>query len=291
MSLHLLASGCTTLALLSIAASAWAHPTESTFRVDLPQAEVHGTVLVPHIHRPVPCVVILGGSLSHDRDGRLVGEAAPPPRDALRRLAEALQAGGYGSVRFDRVGYGQSMPGATWTGSDADQAAVAAAVIERSKKSRDFTKVVVLAEHEAARIANLAAKGGALADGYVLIAPSRDLSDLAFLKSPVLTMAGRDGRTVPPNDAATIAELLKKGGHEDAVSRLMEGVDHNFQRPAAPGGQARDYGRPYEAKAYHALLEWLYKRFPTPAEGHPEEIEQIAARDTPTTGPKPGPGD
>src|SRR5688572_32649679 len=89
------------IALLPLAASARAHPTESTFRIDLPQAEVHGTVLIPHIHRPVPCVVILGGKLSHDRDGGLSSESAPP-RDALRGLAEALQVGGYGSVHFDQ---------------------------------------------------------------------------------------------------------------------------------------------------------------------------------------------
>jgi hypothetical protein len=278
------------VALLVFATTARAHPTESAFRLDLPQGEVHGTVLVPHIHRPVPCAVILGGEISHDRDGRLAGENAPP-RDALHRLAEALQAGGYGSVRYDRVGCGQSKPGATWTGSDADQAAVAAAVIERAKKSRDFTKVVVIAERDAARIACLAAKAGAVADGYVLLGPRRDLPDMQVLKSPVLTMAGSVGRDVPPDDAAAIVELLKKERHKDAVSRLIEGVDHNFQRPAAPGGQARDFGRPYEAKAYHVLLGWLYERFPTPAEGHPEEVEQIAARDTPLAGTKPRPGD
>src|SRR5687767_6783976 len=130
-----------TPAWLVLAFSAWAHPTESTFRVDLAQAQVNGTVLIPHIHRPVPCVVILGGKLSHDRDGGLSSESAPP-RDALRRLAEALQAGGYGSVRFDQVGYGLSHPTGKWTGSDADRAAVAVAVIQRAQKSRDFTKVI-----------------------------------------------------------------------------------------------------------------------------------------------------
>ena len=33
-------------------------------------------------------------------------------------------------------------------------------------------------------------------------------------------------------------------------------------------------------RMYHAILEWLYQRFPTPAEGYPEQVEQIAARPT-----------
>ena len=277
--------------LLGCAASAIAHPTETTFRVDLPQAQVHGTVLIPHIHRPVPCVVILGGRLSRDRDGGLTGEGAPP-RDALRRLAEALQAGGYGSLRFDRVGYGLSKPGEKWTGSDADRAAVAAAVIARAQKSRDFTKVIVLAEHDAAQVACLAAKAGAVADGYVLLGARRDIADLAAIKAPVLVLAGSADRGAGPADAATIAEMLTASGHKDAVSRLIEGADHNFQRPH-DGAEAVHFARPYEAKAYHALLEWLYQRFPTPAEGHPEQVEQIAARvtESPPAGTKPGPGD
>jgi quercetin dioxygenase-like cupin family protein len=40
------------------------------------------------------------------------------------------------------------------------------------------------------------------------------------------------------------------------------------------------FRRPYEPEVYHAILEWLYKRFPTPAEGYPEQVEQIAARPT-----------
>ena len=283
MSRHIACSAAA-LATLLLAAELFAHPTESTFRVDLPQAQVHGTVLVPHIHRPVPCVVILGGQLSHDRDGRLAGQDAPP-RDALRRLAEALQAGGYGSVRYDRVGHGQSKPGEAWTGSDADQAAVAAAVIERARKGRDFTKVIVIAEGEAAAVACLAAKAGIAADGYVLLGPHRELTDFDHLKSPVLALTGSADRDVPPQHAAQLVELLAKSGHRDATSRLIVGVDHNFQRPP-PGdspGESQDtarFARPYEAKAYHAILEWLYQRFPTPAEGHPEQVEQIAAQAT-----------
>ena len=47
------------------------------------------------------------------------------------------------------------------------------------------------------------------------------------------------------------------------------------------------FRRPYDAKAYHAILDWLYQHFPTPAEGYPERVEQIAAREaTPPFGEK-----
>ena len=352
--------------VITLATPCPAHDTESFFRLDLPQGEIHGTELIPHIDEPMPCVVLLGGTLSQDRDGRLLDSKAPP-RDALKRLAEALQAGGYGSVRYDRVGYGRSKPGPEWTGSYADEAAVAAAVIEATRERRDFKKVIVLGESAGGYVACLAANSGTQADGYVLLvryvvhpractsmrsAPlaayadaspanlawamskaryplalarhyrpmlaaaergddefrmddqgfalvvgglARRREELAqppdamfrHLKSPVLALAGSADRNVPPEHAARIAFILKEAGHKDATSRLIEGVDHSFQRvPASTDEQIRErfeltsFQRPYEAKAYHAILDWLYQRFPTPAEGRPEQVEQVAARAT-----------
>jgi pimeloyl-ACP methyl ester carboxylesterase len=347
-------------------APAAAHPTESAFRLDLPQGQVHGTVLIPHVDQRIPCVVLIGGSLSHDRNGGNV-TAGAPPRDALARLAEALQAGGYGSIRYDRIGYGQSKPGPKWTGSYADEAAVAAAVIQQARKSRDFSQVLVAGESAGAYVACLAAKSRATADGYLLLgahcgdaeslyaynfgrlaeyaasSPERlswaeakaryplalgrhyqsmlaaaaagqeeyraddqgfalvvrelarrreelaDPPDKLFraIKTPVLALAGAADRNVPPEHAARIAAILREAGNEQATSRVIEGVDHNFQIvPASADEQVRErfeltsFRRPYEAKAYHTLLDWLYEHFPTPAEGYPERVEQVAARPT-----------
>lgn len=346
--------------------AALAHDTESPIRLDLPQGEIHGTELIPHIDDPMPCVVILGGTLSQDRDGRLFDPKAPP-RDALRRLAEALQAGGYGSVRYDRVGYGRSRPRPKWTGSYTDEAAVAAGLIEAVRARRDFTKVIVLGESAGAYVACLAAKAGTQADGYVFLGalggPAESLYEHSFgqlvayaeaspanlawanakaryplalgrhyrrmleaaegganeyrtsddgyslvvgglarrreelalppnemfkhLEAPVLALAGSADRNVPPEHAQQIAKFLKAAGNPDASSQLIDGVDHSFQK-AAPteDEQIRErfeltsFRRPYNAKAYHAILDWLYRRFPTPVEGHPEQVEQVAARPT-----------
>jgi pimeloyl-ACP methyl ester carboxylesterase/quercetin dioxygenase-like cupin family protein len=354
------------IGLMLLANIAAAHPTESTFRLDLPQGEIHGTILIPHIDRPMPCVVILGGTLSQDRDGRLL-DGKTPPRDALKRLAEALQAGGYASVRFDRVGYGRSKPGPKWTGSYADEATVAAAVIEQARKSRDFTKVIVAGESAGAYVACLAAKAGTQADGYIflgalcgsserlyeynfgrlakyaassperlawaegkaryplalgrhykqMLAAARDGKDeyratdgnfaltvgglarrreefalppdeaFKHITAPVLALAGSNDRNVPSVHAVRIAAILKDAGHKDVSSAIINNADHSFQRLAeTEDEQIREryeltsFRRPYEAKAYHTLLDWLYARFPTPAEGQPERVEQIAARET-----------
>ena len=80
------------LALLP--AAALPHDTESPIRLDLPQGEIHGTELIPHIDKPMPCVVIIGGTLSQDRDGRLFDPQAPP-RDALPGSA-SLRGRDYG---------------------------------------------------------------------------------------------------------------------------------------------------------------------------------------------------
>jgi pimeloyl-ACP methyl ester carboxylesterase len=323
-------------------------------------------MLIPHIDRPVPAVVILGGTLSQDRSGRMFDPNAPP-RDALLRLAEALQAGGYASLRYDRVGFGRSKPGPKWTGTYTDEAAVAAAVIEHARQRRELGKVIVAGESAGAYVACLAAKAGTQADGYVFLgalcgssesmyeynfgqlvayadsSPQRlawanakvrfhlalgrhyrqmlqaaaegkheyraddqgfalrvgglsrrreELSlppDAMFrlIKSPALALAGSGDRNVPPEHAAQLAAILKDAGNQDATSRLIDGVDHSFQRVAPDKDQQirerfelTSFRRPYEAKAYHAILDWLYARFPTPAEGHPEQVEQIAARAT-----------
>ena len=363
--LHKAAAG-PVLLLAVLVGQAAAHPTETKFRLDAPCAEVHGTALIPHEHEAMPCVVILGGTLSQDRNGRMF-DATAPPRDALLRLAEALQAGGYASVRYDRVGYGLSKPTAAWKGTYTDEAAVAAAVIQRARGDKQFSRVIVLGESAGGYVACLAAKNGTQADGYLflgaLCSPAEEMYEYNFgrlakyaasspertawasgrlrhqvglgrhyggmfaaaaegktefatddegyafkigglvrrreeltmppdemfrhIKAPTLAIAGAKDRNVPPEHAARIAEILTKAGNKDATSQLLDGVDHSFQRVAAEEDlQIREryeltsFKRPYDAKLYHALLDWLYKRFPTPAEGHPERVEMIAARET-----------
>jgi pimeloyl-ACP methyl ester carboxylesterase/quercetin dioxygenase-like cupin family protein len=136
--------------------------------IDTPLAKVATSMLMPHSHQKLPCVVIAGGTLSHDRNGRMF-RAGAPPRDALLRLAQALEAGGYASLRYDKVGFGGSKPKDAWRGTYAQEAEILAAVIGQAHKDERFGKVVVAGESAGAYVACLAAKAGTQADAYVFL--------------------------------------------------------------------------------------------------------------------------
>ncbi len=158
------------LAIILSAASAVAHDDFDIEEVKFstPSAEVVGTLLRPESSADVPCVVIVGGTLSETRDGGLVNRSRPP-RDALKRLADALVTGGYASLRYDRVGFGASKPKSTWTGSYHQEAEAAAAAIRFARGRRGLSQVMVAAESAGAYMACLAAKDGVPADGYIFL--------------------------------------------------------------------------------------------------------------------------
>ena len=60
-------------------------PSAEEVEFSCPVAEVSGTLLTPGERVKVPCVVMLGGTMSHTRDGQL-SRAGVPYRDALKRL-------------------------------------------------------------------------------------------------------------------------------------------------------------------------------------------------------------
>lgn len=132
-----------------------------------PHADVAGTLLVPTASPGSTCVVIIGGTLSDTRDGQTMTRATPP-REALKRLAEALGVGGYASLRYDRVGYGGSRPRTGWSDLYRHESEVAAAAIE-FVRGQGFGRVVVAGESAGAYVACLAARDGSRADAYVFL--------------------------------------------------------------------------------------------------------------------------
>jgi pimeloyl-ACP methyl ester carboxylesterase len=156
------------LVLATSARTAAANLVEREFSVTASKASISGSFVSPTGTNPVPCVVILGGTLSQTRDGGLT-ETKAPPRNALKRLADALAQSGYASVRFDRVGYGASKPRPGWTGSYRDEAEVAAAVIRWAREQTNVAPVIVAGESAGAYLACLAAEAGTPADAYVFL--------------------------------------------------------------------------------------------------------------------------
>ncbi|MBM4004611.1 MAG: cupin domain-containing protein [Planctomycetes bacterium] len=146
----------------------FAHPQEATVRVSDERFEVAGTLLDPHADEPVPCVIIVGGTMSQDRDGRLFREGVAP-RDALKRLAEALLAGGYASYRYDPVGSGASRAKLPWKSTYEQQAAVVARLLEHFRTDQRFSHVILAGESAAAYVVCLAAARGAQADGNIFL--------------------------------------------------------------------------------------------------------------------------
>jgi uncharacterized protein len=73
-----------------------------------PGYRLPSTVSLPSVGEAVPCVVLFAGSGPTDRDWN--SPALPGRNGSGALLAEALQARGVGSIRFDKVGSGVNMP-------------------------------------------------------------------------------------------------------------------------------------------------------------------------------------
>jgi pimeloyl-ACP methyl ester carboxylesterase/quercetin dioxygenase-like cupin family protein len=150
-------------------------PIEKQIQFSCPIADVSGTLTLPHAHdeksspkKSPPCVVIVGGTMSHTRDGAM-NRPGVPKRDALARLAAALADKGYASLRYDKVGHGGSKPKVNWSGTYTDEAAVAAAAIRHVRGLKTFSSVVVAGESAGGYLACLAAKDGTAADAYIFL--------------------------------------------------------------------------------------------------------------------------
>jgi pimeloyl-ACP methyl ester carboxylesterase/quercetin dioxygenase-like cupin family protein len=135
-----------------------------------PVGTVSGTLLLPAGDQVQAVVLLVGGTLSEDRDGRLLRPEAPP-RDALRRLAEALAAGGYASLRFDPVGSGESRPSEGWRDTYTDQAIALVELVDWLRREHAFRHVLITGESAGAYVACLAARAGCQADGYLFLGP------------------------------------------------------------------------------------------------------------------------
>ena len=71
---------------------------------------IGATITLPGRTGKFPGLLLAGGSLSDLRDGEILdAKYDGPPRKAMRLLAYKLAESGYGSLRWDKVGIGQSL--------------------------------------------------------------------------------------------------------------------------------------------------------------------------------------
>ncbi len=131
-------------------------------------AEIAGTLTLPLGLGPVPCVILVGGTLSQTRDGGLLRERAPR-RTAIKRLAHSLAASGYASFRYDKVGCGGSRATAAWGDTYVDEARALADILDYFRAALEYSDLLVAGESAGAYVACLAARAGAHADGYLFL--------------------------------------------------------------------------------------------------------------------------
>ncbi|AHL75134.1 alpha/beta hydrolase [Stutzerimonas stutzeri] len=125
-----------------------------TITVQVPEGRLHGSLLLPKSHEPLPVALLIAGSGPTDRDGN-----NPMGRnDSLKRLAQALARRGMASLRYDKRGVGRSLAAAP----DERQLSVdryvadAVAWTRLLKADPRFSKVVLIGHSEGALIASLA---------------------------------------------------------------------------------------------------------------------------------------
>jgi pimeloyl-ACP methyl ester carboxylesterase len=79
---------------------------EEAVRVETPNGNLCGTLLLPQSKGKVPVVLIISGSGPTDRDGN--SPLLKGPNNSLKLLAEGLAANGIASLRYDKRGIGQT---------------------------------------------------------------------------------------------------------------------------------------------------------------------------------------
>jgi pimeloyl-ACP methyl ester carboxylesterase/quercetin dioxygenase-like cupin family protein len=133
------------------------------FAIVTPLGTVAGTLVCPR-HPASVCVVLVGGTLSQDRDGFFRREGVPV-RDAIKRIAEPLGAGGVATMRYDMPN--QSVHDVTYS----DQARILTDVVAHAREELSFCHVVIAGESAGAYVACLAAMDHCHADGYIFLGP------------------------------------------------------------------------------------------------------------------------
>ena len=186
--------------LLAVAAQALAAPAgDQPIALDTASGSVAGTLRLPAGAGKAPVVLIIAGSGPTDRDGN--SAMIPGHNDSLRMLADALDAAGFASVRYDKRGIGASkaaMPDESKLRFD-HYVEDAAAWIAKLKADPRFASVAVIGHSEGALIGMLAAeRTGAAA--YVSLA--------GVAESPGAILRKQFAGKLPPPLAADNERIL-----------------------------------------------------------------------------------
>lgn len=134
------------------------------------QYDIGYTLLLPDSDRNQTCVLIVGGSLSHDRDGQIIKDGVGTgERFALKELAQKLLEGGYASLRYDRCGFGDTRCHTSPCGANDDDKAVLISLYRYLKGHKNIGKIILAGESAGGYFSCMAARDGLQADGYIFL--------------------------------------------------------------------------------------------------------------------------
>jgi len=188
-----------------------------------------GSWLFPDDQTAVPCVVIAGGTMSHTRDGALIGAGAVgAQRDALLRLGQRLAAAGYASLRWDKRGFGET-PAGDQPLDDKLETDDLIAALQAARAHPRVTHIIVAGESAGGYFACLAAQRGQHADGYIFLAALASPVDAMFAHNyeRLAVWAARD----PANRAWAEAHALwslARGEENREMFRAAQRNEHSF---------------------------------------------------------------
>jgi len=132
---------------------------------------LEGVLRMPAMAGPTPAVLLIHGSMEHDRDGNLLRTRAwlppAPRRDFFVHIARHLCAAGFATFSYDRRGYGASRgePGDYFTDADDALAALGAMAAEPEV---DRTRLAVFGQSAGVYTASLIAPRTRLPALYIL---------------------------------------------------------------------------------------------------------------------------
>lgn len=136
--------------------------------LETPTAKIYGTLLVPDLPAPVPLVVIVAGSGPTDRNGN----NSQMTNNSLKMLAEAFEAQGIASLRYDKrliaASAGQGLSEADVTLDD--YIADARGWVGQYAEDERFSKIFIAGHSEGALIAIVAAQDNPAVAGVIALA-------------------------------------------------------------------------------------------------------------------------
>ena len=198
---------------LSLAALLCAHGAFAQEEVTLPagdRVELHGTLCVPaEAEGAVPLVIIVAGSGPTDRNGN----NPQMENNSLKMVAEALQAEGIASLRYDKRGIARSRVEGLKEEelSFDDYVADLKAWVDRYAEDRRFSKIVILGHSEGSLVGLAVATDDPAVKGFVSVAGSGRSAD-KLIKEQVGRQSSQLLAMIAP-----IVDSLKAG-------RTVEGV-------------------------------------------------------------------